>query len=1225
MQKRLNPWAVAICLLFVSFTFAVRAQAPANVPCTAPVIAVGNTPGSSPFTTINACCNTYSNFLGTGPACGAAVTNRDAWYEISGMTTGQQYNFLFIEKENRQTFVEIYELPAGKDCAVAANFKIVKCAQSNAVAFYVGTSISATFTVPSSTSKYYTRFQRATLGDEAIEGDFCVVKSYVNDEPCGAITLIQQPAKGTSPIFGQNYQSADWKPEVLTGPTCGPNNDVWYKFIPTTCDIEIFLKNLTPASYEMQAAILRSADGTCTGNMIDVTPCGGQPDQYLDITLSAKGLTIGQTYYVIVDGYSPPYFNATGNHSIELYTPANYTQCPNIIQSPCECGDPGNCPGLWYPGSQQGNTAVTLSVNANAPGCYDLKPFNVPLAGGSNTAEFCYEYTAKPGETLLAFESIVKRDPSCAIVSTGYQVHEVNQCTTPGLQPVCKDYNGKSPVYAVEPGKTYRFCRTITSDGGDLDCVNKTYDAICAYIWPMPANVTVNKTICSNETYSFGGTTYSTQGTYVKTLKSAATGCDSIATLVLKVSPAYPNQILNTTTCSNQPITIGTKTFDKSGTYKIDLKTASGCDSIITLNLNVKQAYDKILNVRKCQGETYTFGTGAALTTTGQYKKVFQAANGCDSTVTLNLFIPISPITSTVSKTICAGDKVIIGKDTLKTSGNYIKTIKSVAGCDSTINLTLTVSTKLENNLTKTLCFNEKIKIGANTYTSTGNYTDVIKSTSGCDSTVNLKLTVLAELKNTVSKTLCFGQTLTYPGGPYTKTGTYKVVLKSTTGCDSTITLNVTIPTKANETTITKNICGGDVVTINGVNYTTSTSIKFVSANGCDSVINLVINTSKDLQAAKDVTSPQCGSACNGSVTLTPTGGLPSYKIIWNTGSDKFKLTGLCAGTYSYTITDLAGCKKEESVTVAPNPPIVKTFTESVCKGAVFKFGTSTFTQSGSQTYKTAAGCDSTITVNLTVFDANISFVACGGPKGTVDITATGNDAPYTYSIDGGTTFQTSANFKDVPPGTKTIVVKGKSGCQFTLPAGPFVMSATPLTITVLDKGTPKTTVVLYTPSTTSPITVTAAGGTPTYTFGWSPVDLVKSINLPITTSPATTVASVTDALGCKVSQNIIYTVVNADIKIPQAFTPDGTGDKDNEVFQLYDPQGKIDSYNVFKVYSRWGELMYDAAKGTKLPGWNGSFKGEQQPSDTYIYLVEYLIKDNPTPVTLNGNVTLLR
>jgi gliding motility-associated-like protein len=1235
MLKRLNPWAWAFALLFLGLSLVATAQAPSNEPCSAPVIAVGNTPGSSPFTTVDSCCYNYTNFLGTGPACGPAVTNRDAWYKISGMTTGQQYNFLFIEKKNRQTYVEIYELPAGKDCSVAANYKIVKCAQSNAVVFFVGTPISATFTVPSATSSYYARFQRATLGDQAIEGDFCVVKSYVNEEPCTATLLVQQPKKGTNPISGQNFQAADWRPEVLVGPTCGPNNDVWYKFIPTTCDIEIYLQNLDTTFYEMQAAILRSTDGTCQDTMVNVTPCGGQPDQYLNITLSAKGLTIGQTYYVIVDGYAPPYFNATGRHKIELYTPPGYVQCPNITQSPCECGDPGNCPGLWYPNSQQGNTAVTLSVNPSAPGCHDLKPFKVPLAGGSNTAEFCYEYTAKPGETLLAFESIIKKDPTCGVVSTGYQVHEVNNCGTPSLQPVCKDYNGTTPVFAVEPGKTYRFCRTITTDGGDLDCLNKTYDAVCAYVWPMPATSTTNKTICNNETYSFGGTTYSTSGTYVKNLKSPKTGCDSTATLVLTVLPSYLNQVITTTTCGNKPVKIGTQSFDKTGTYKVSLKTLAGCDSIITLNLTVVPAYNIISNIRKCQGETYIFGSGAPLTATGTYTKTFTAINGCDSLVTLNLFIPTTPITSAVSKAICNGTTFNFGNDVLSISGTYTKIFKTPAGCDSTVTLALTIQSKVESNLTKTICFGQNIKIGTSTYNTSGTFKDVLKANGGCDSTINLKLTVLPELKNTVSKSLCFGDAFTYPGGPYTKSGTFKVVLKSKDGCDSTITLNLTIPDKANTVTISKNICTGDVVTINGVNYTASTSIKFKTANGCDSTVNLVINTSKDLLAAKALKSASCGGACDGSITITPTGGIPPYKIAWSTGqNDVYVIKGLCADAkLGLTITDAAGCKVTDNIVIPSNPPIVKNLTEKICQGNSIKVGNTTYSSSVKTTIvlKTVAGCDSTINLDLTVFDGKVTYTACGGPSGNINFTVTGNDAPYTYSIDGGTTFSANPNFTNVKPGVvNTLIVKGASGCQFLPTKGPQVtLPATPLTLNVVDAAGKKDSITLYTPPSSNTITATTAGGASPVTTSWSPKDMTKPENWTENANWVTYTVTATDANGCPVSKNILIRVLKSEVKVPQAFSPDGAGNKDNDIFTVYDPSGQIGKFTKFKVYSRWGELMYnETGVPSAVPGWNGKFKNEDQPSDTYIYLIEYTLKTDiagTNPITISGNVSLLR
>jgi gliding motility-associated-like protein len=120
-----------------------------------------------------------------------------------------------------------------------------------------------------------------------------------------------------------------------------------------------------------------------------------------------------------------------------------------------------------------------------------------------------------------------------------------------------------------------------------------------------------------------------------------------------------------------------------------------------------------------------------------------------------------------------------------------------------------------------------------------------------------------------------------------------------------------------------------------------------------------------------------------------------------------------------------------------------------------------------------------------------------------------------------------------------------------------------------------------------------------------------------------------TDANGCPVSKNILIRVLKSEVKVPQAFSPDGAGNKDNDIFTVYDPSGQIGKFTKFKVYSRWGELMYnETGVPSAVPGWNGKFKNEDQPSDTYIYLIEYTLKTDiagTNPITISGNVSLLR
>lgn len=80
-------------------------------------------------------------------------------------------------------------------------------------------------------------------------------------------------------------------------------------------------------------------------------------------------------------------------------------------------------------------------------------------------------------------------------------------------------------------------------------------------------------------------------------------------------------------------------------------------------------------------------------------------------------------------------------------------------------------------------------------WTTSGNYVDTLTSPTGCDSIVNVALTVNANSANTISATGC--NKYTSPSGNYTWTssGTYTDVLPSANGCDSVLTINLTINT----------------------------------------------------------------------------------------------------------------------------------------------------------------------------------------------------------------------------------------------------------------------------------------------------------------------------------------------------------------------------------------------------------------------------------------------
>ena len=74
-----------------------------------------------------------------------------------------------------------------------------------------------------------------------------------------------------------------------------------------------------------------------------------------------------------------------------------------------------------------------------------------------------------------------------------------------------------------------------------------------------------------------------------------------------------------------------------SGNYPITFQTNSGCDSIITTYLTVIEPVLFTQDVSICEGDTFKLPDGSSVTTANFYITILSAASGCDSIVTTNL------------------------------------------------------------------------------------------------------------------------------------------------------------------------------------------------------------------------------------------------------------------------------------------------------------------------------------------------------------------------------------------------------------------------------------------------------------------------------------------------------------------------------------------------------------------------------------------------------------
>jgi gliding motility-associated-like protein len=205
-----------------------------------------------------------------------------------------------------------------------------------------------------------------------------------------------------------------------------------------------------------------------------------------------------------------------------------------------------------------------------------------------------------------------------------------------------------------------------------------------------PDVVNLNETICQNQLpYAWNGLTFNGSGSQTVTLTNAG-GCDSLVTLNLNVVQQLTS-LTNLTVCSNQlPYSWNGQIINASGTYTATLNSAAGCDSIATLNLTVANAVSSSDAIVAC--ETYTWIDGITYTSstnTPQFTIAGGAANGCDSIVTLNLTINQNA-SATMDIEAC-GSYLAENGQTYTQSNTFSYTIPSQNGCDSTITVNLTI------------------------------------------------------------------------------------------------------------------------------------------------------------------------------------------------------------------------------------------------------------------------------------------------------------------------------------------------------------------------------------------------------------------------------------------------------------------------------------------------------------------------------------------------------
>lgn len=320
-------------------------------------------------------------------------------------------------------------------------------------------------------------------------------------------------------------------------------------------------------------------------------------------------------------------------------------------------------------------------------------------------------------------------------------------------------------------------------------------------------------------------------------------------------------------------------------------------------------------------------------------------------------------------------------------------------------------------------------------------------------------------------------------------------------------------------------------------------------ANGCQTTYSANITQPAVLTAQNNITNASCFGVCDGAITTTPSGGTAPYTYLWLPGSQTTpNISGLCAGSYTLTVTDANSCTFSATVTVTEPPQLVvnPTGTNITCFGLCN--GTAAANASGGSpgytyswapsggTGSTASGlCPNTYTVTVTdnqgctaagqititqptqllpaVTDIDVTcFGACDGSATSNTLGGTPGYT-YTWAPSGGN----NATASPLCPGTYTVTVTDANGCTAT---GSTTITQPPQ----LNTNTTSTNVTCFGLCNGS-ASSSPSGGTGPYTYLWSPGGQTTPNVSGLCAGSYT--LTVTDAMGCTRNTTVTITQPN--------------------------------------------------------------------------------------------------
>jgi len=522
-----------------------------------------------------------------------------------------------------------------------------------------------------------------------------------------------------------------------------------------------------------------------------------------------------------------------------------------------------------------------------------------------------------------------------------------------------------------------------------------------------------------------------------------------------------------------------------------------------------------------------------------------------------------------ISRALCNGQSLMVGTDVYnesKPTGTTIIPSLDPTKCDSLINVSLTFNnvSPVTNINTSTCDQNYSLQVGTMTFNKTNPIGNVtLQNISGCDSLVNINL------QFSLPSTGSFIQTT----------------------CDTNATFII-----GNQ--VFDKVTPEGNVTLSGANV-----------SGCDSVVNVKItylNASTFLLSRETcdetfvfLAGGQTFNKMNptGTVTLVgqATNGCDSIVMV------ELKFLDMPEGNFNVNTCD-------DSYTYMAGNTVFNKLNPS---------GKIILPAGGMN------GCDSIVNVQINFTDFTISNSLkynCDGTDAEVTLNLASHPGPYVISIDGNI-IAGNLNLPFLTPlsqGMHQLIISTPDGCKDSV------------LVNVEDSKGP---IVELTQVTNSDGTVqinVIAPQNVIYNLIWKPAASLNCNNCfnPIA-NPAETTTYTLDYkynTDCSGQKNITIEKINADITLPNIFSPNYDGS--NDVFYVFLPDNVSGTVKTMNIYDRWGNLMFSAKNvpaNTPSAGWDGDFNSNKVQPGVYVYFIELQLDGKQITDRYIGDLLLVR